>query len=481
MIAIVGVVAIFVIVSVIATPVVATESQSLPREGPTDESEVTNESQEASDPTKCFGEPSEYLTCEVEKKQSYTTNAVTDADPNSPQQTVESDRRAVRRLVASGSADISYVERFARFRIADITPRPVRYVVFRSMLVVSENRRAARNTSREQRTTERTAERTIASEQARVDRTVRTGPSRARRQASFAGQTTMVAVDAAVRTIPRIIDTSDETVMRAPARAMRAVADGVPAAQQAGERGVLIANRTQQGGATAVQQKVENGTITTYAADSGKFITEPVRENITDDTPQCSGEEAEYARCEGEYKIHVLTTNGVEQINTTNSTRTANGFSSVLLALTLDSYNNDSKYYASQSKNRSAALRNIPRESTQCSGFEENYTRCEAEYKTDFLLEDTVNRTYPSNTDRTLQENVPPILDFASDIIANDLPYYDNSTYHPAVEGGTVVAKDVTAATRTSITANEPDCGGEAIEYTRCETEYNLVSSLKTS
>jgi hypothetical protein len=204
----------------------------------------------------------------------------------------------------------------------------------------------------------------------------------------------------------------------------------------------------------------------------GKHVTAPVRRAATDDYSDCSGEEANYTRCEAEYKSHVLLTSGIDRTYPTDITRSMAGLTPALEHLVLDAYANDVPYYSEHAKDRSAAMRDIPQENGTCEGHVPRYTRCEAEYKTDFVGEDTLNRTYPGDVPRTASENLAPLVDFANDVYVNDYPYYDNASYHPAIEGGTYIVKNATYPTRETITADSPDCGGESIEYTRCRTEY---------
>lgn len=204
-----------------------------------------------------------------------------------------------------------------------------------------------------------------------------------------------------------------------------------------------------------------------------------VRQRSLDSNPNCGGEEAEYTRCETEYKSHTLLTEGLNASYPTDITRTLDELGPVVTALVVDSYANDVPYYASHGKNRSAPVRDIPEENGSCNGPVVRYTTCEADYKADFVLEDTVNRTYPGDATRTVAVNLWPAVAFATDIVANDYPFYDDFTYHPGVVGASDVAKNATYPSRKTVTADDQNCGGESIEYTRCRTEFKASVVLE--
>ena len=531
----------------------------------------TNLTDDRDDPTNCHGDIPEYAECEINGKSEYTIKVISDANLTDPENTTNATTSSVIVLVYSVKEDQQYLERFIRFRVSDYSPDVAEYFLDRGIKTILANERTVNNRQQFINITNRTAIRTVQFEQDRTNETIQTAPNRAEHHATYSVTKATVVVAATETTVPRLIDTSDDTIQNSPNRTTRAVNETGPATQETINRSVNSApgvvesiqawieyqNQTVpkrvaqfQDDATNATRTVKNPTdegpdcnnggvieysrceveykgyvarylinntdtnspidtallyISTTTANASdiqendiryyddntedplvqnltavtKAITAPIRVNATDDDPDCSGEEAEYTRCEAEYKTHVLLTAGINQTYPTDLTRTTEGLAEVLVDLALDTYANDVPYYAEQSKNRTAALRNIPQENGSCYGHEPRYTRCEAEYKTDFIIENTLNRTYPGDPIRTVDENDDPTVRFVNDIYNNDVQYYDNTTYHPTIEGSTYIAKNATYPSRETITADDPDCGGESIEYTRCRTEYKTSVILE--
>lgn len=525
---------------------------------------LENATEERDDPTRCNGGLAEYGECEVDEKSTYVIRVVTAADPESPVETTESTTEDVLVLVHSVDDDVEHLERIIRFRVSDLSPTVVEYFLDRGIETVLANERVVNNHETFVGITSRTADRTVAFERERVEETQRTGPDRAAHHAEYSVTKTRIVVSATEKTVPRLVDTSDETVQRSPARAQRFAEEMQPAAVASGERALsdlppfvesvpewieyrsseapdraaqigsdasnvtrtvddptdegpgcdnggvveysrceaeykafvalylaehtdtdrpvetaLLYVNTAESNASDVQENdlhyYDNQTEDPLVAEGtkvGKHVTAPVRSAATDNYSDCSGEEANYTRCEAEYKSHVLLTSGIDRTYPTDITRSIAELTPVLEHLALDAYANDVPYYSEHAKDRSAAMRDIPQENGTCVGHVPRYTRCEAEYKADFIGEDTVNRTYPGDVPRTANENLAPLINFVNDIYFNDYPYYDNATYHPAIEGGAYIAKNASYPTRETITADSPDCSGESIEYTRCRTEY---------
>lgn len=525
---------------------------------------LENATEDRDDPTRCNGGVPEYTECEVDGKSTYVVRVVSAADPESPVETTESTTEDVLVLVHSVEDDVEHLERIIRFRVSDISPTVVEYFLDRGIETVLANERVVDNHETFVGITSRTANRTVAFERARAEETQRTAPDRAAHHAEYTVMKTRVVVSATEKTVPRLVDTSDETVQRSPARAQRFAEEMQPAVVASGDRALsdlppfvesvpewieyrsseapdrasqigsdasngtrTVEDPTDEGPAcnnggvveysrceaeykafvalylaehTDTDRPVETALLYVNTAESnardvqendlhyydnrtkdplvaegtavGKHVTAPVRSSATDNYSACSGEEANYTRCEAEYKSHVLLTSGVDRTYPTDITRSMAELTPVLQHLALDAYANDVPYYSEHAKDRSAPMRDIPQENGTCEGHVPRYTRCEAEYKADFVGEDTLNRTYPGDVPRTANENLDPLLGFVNDFYLHDFPYYDNATYHPAIEGAAYVGKNATYPARETITADSPDCGGESIEYTRCRSEY---------
>ena len=526
--------------------------------------QTANLTEDREDPTNCNGSAQEYTECEANGKSEYVVRVVSDVDPTAPGETANSTADSVAVLVYSVENDIEYLERIIRFRVSDYAPTVVEYFLDRGIRTVLANERTAENRDLFVNITERTVDRSVQYERDRANETVRTGPDRAAYSANYTIAKAKVVVSATEKTVPRLIDTSDETIRNSPNRTRRAADDGSQATLESIEQAVQEAPpfvesveawieyrvETTPGRAAQIADDATNGTKTaenptdegpgcdnggvieysrceaeyktfvalylventdtdnpietallyvstttgnasdiqendlhyyddktddplvTESVIVGKNISAPLREQVVDNNPDCSGEEAEYTRCEAEYKSHVILTSGINRTYPTDYTRTADELTPVVVELILDSYANDVPYYSRNLKDRSAPIRDIPQENGTCRKYEVRYTRCEAEYKTDFIAEDTLNRTYPGDLIRTASENLRPAVQFINDIYNNDVPYYDNNTYHPAAEGAVYITKNATYPSRETITANDPDCGGESIEYTRCRSEY---------